>query len=541
MRSSSMKIKKITAKNFYSFKSLELDLEDYNGIVRITGKNKDSGGSNGSGKSSIFEAIVWGLFNKSIRKSTEESLVNAKVGRDCEVTVLLEKEGIGEMEIRRCKRPTSLTFTINAQNRNKESAAETQKQIEELLDTDYKSFMASVVFGQHSEISFLDSSPEDKRNIIKSCFNLEEFFSKRNAVKELKSQYTSQLKVWNTLLDSLKKERAALEKNIPDKKYKVVELPRLTDILQAERAIEAHQKTIKTLNDAISADKASIKKLDLAISKGVYSEDKECPVCKNSYLKCQTHDEVVKLEFEKKSFESTIKFNEDSIRELETKISVLKPPYSSYEWDRWNEKNKQVLEAQKHLDKLEGLIEQIKANETASYDLTQRLEVMKFWEMAFSEKGIVKYIVRNILDYFNLKSNEYASILTNNQFTIEFNDELSEVIRNNGMETKYISLSGGEKRKINLAIMLALQDLSSKISKTNCNLIFFDEVCDNIDDLGIGAINNLLNTLKNQYSDKVIFLITHNNLLNSLLSESQEVLVIKHKGTSKISHAKEVK
>ena len=159
---------------------------------------------------------------------------------------------------------------------------------------------------------------------------------------------------------------------------------------------------------------------------------------------------------------------------------------------------------------------------------------MKFWETAFSEKGLIRYIVRNILDYFNIKSNEYASILTNNQFSIEFNDELSETIKNNGVVTKYISLSGGEKRKVNLAIMLSLQELSSKISRTNCNLLFFDEVCDNIDESGILAVNNLLKTLNSQYPEKVIMVITHNNYLQELLGESQSITINKKKGISSI-------
>ena len=159
---------------------------------------------------------------------------------------------------------------------------------------------------------------------------------------------------------------------------------------------------------------------------------------------------------------------------------------------------------------------------------------MKFWELAFSEKEIVRYIIRNILEYFNLKSNEYVSILTNNQFRVEFSDDLSESIKNNGSEVKYISLSGGEKRKLNLAIMLALQDLSSKVSRTDCDLVFFDEVCDNVDDNGILAIHNLFLSLREQYPTKKLFLITHNNKLSELLNETQEIKVVKEKGISSI-------
>ena len=71
-----MKINKIEINNFYSIKNVTLNFDKYKGIVLIEGKNKDTKGSNGSGKSVLVEAVVWGLFGKTIRKSTEEALIN---------------------------------------------------------------------------------------------------------------------------------------------------------------------------------------------------------------------------------------------------------------------------------------------------------------------------------------------------------------------------------------------------------------------------------------------------------------------------------
>jgi DNA repair exonuclease SbcCD ATPase subunit len=141
-----MRVLRITAKNFYSFKELKLDFTKLEGITRIIGKNYDSGGSNGSGKSVIFECVSWGLFGKSIRKSTEESLVFNQVGKDCEVTVILEKDGVGTCSISRRRRPTGLDFKINGVSKNKDTAVVTQKFIEEIIEADYKSFLASTVF-----------------------------------------------------------------------------------------------------------------------------------------------------------------------------------------------------------------------------------------------------------------------------------------------------------------------------------------------------------------------------------------------------------
>lgn len=150
-----MKLLRIEAKNFYSFKELELDFTKLEGITRIIGKNYDSGGSNGSGKSVLFECVCWGLFGKSIRKSTEESLVFNQIGKDCEVSIILEKYGVGTCTISRRRRPTGLDFKINGVSKNKDTALETQKFIEEIIEADYKSFLASTVYRTKFRTFFL--------------------------------------------------------------------------------------------------------------------------------------------------------------------------------------------------------------------------------------------------------------------------------------------------------------------------------------------------------------------------------------------------
>ena len=79
-----MKINKVEFHNFYSYKYGKVEFSKYNGVVTIEGLNKDSGGgSNGSGKSVCLESIVYGIFGKSIRKSTEDAMVNHSVGSNC--------------------------------------------------------------------------------------------------------------------------------------------------------------------------------------------------------------------------------------------------------------------------------------------------------------------------------------------------------------------------------------------------------------------------------------------------------------------------
>ena len=531
-----MQIKTLIARNFYSFHNLEIDFSKTSGITRILGRNKDSGGSNGAGKSALFEAVTWGIYGTTIRKSTEAALVNSQAGEDCSVSIVLEKKGIGTVMISRSKRPTSLDVEINGKLINRANSSQTQEYLEEILETDYKSFLASVVFGQHSTFTFLDSSPEDKRKIIKNCFNLDDIFSKRVSVKQLKSSYQGELKVIATLIKNLLEERETLEKEVPDEKFKLVKLPSLENILKAETKINDGEKSVRDLQRSMKKERDRLRRVNDSIKEGVYKDDKECPVCRNSYVKSQTKKDVTGYKKEAKELTDSITLKENEISELKDINDTLIPKISSSEWAKYNKKNKQIENAQSSIHRLHQVLKQLEDYEAKRIELDSLLEVMKFWEIAFSEKGLIRYIIRNILDYFNLRSNEYVSILTNGQFSLKFNDELSETILNNGIETKYISLSGGEKRKVNLSIMLSLQDLSSKISRTDCNLLFFDEVCDNIDNPGILAVNNLLRMLESQNAEKKVLVITHNNYLQELLGDTDAITITKHKGISKINN-----
>ena len=143
-----------------------------------------------------------------------------------------------------------------------------------------------------------------------------------------------------------------------------------------------------------------------------------------------------------------------------------------------------------------------------------------------------KYIIRNILAYFNGKVNFYLSHLSKGKFSIEFDQELKEIIYHNKQQINYISLSGGEKKKIGLAVMLGLQQLLTLSHKFENNLMFFDEVAENLDQDGLDGLYILLSELK---KDKNLFVITHNNYLKSLMDNVKTITITKSKGISSLT------
>lgn len=529
-----MKLKNIRIRNFYSYSDVYIDFEKLStGIVQLLGINKDTGGSNGAGKSILLEAVVFALFGKGIRKSTEEAMINVYEGGNCAVTLEIEQEGLGCLTITRKKRPTGLDVVMEGESQVKDNQLKTQEYLEELLDINYKSFCASVVFGQHSDIDFLSSSKEDKRLIIKNCLNLDTIFEYRNIIKSFKSDDSTNLKAVELLLKELNAQLKNLEdKNPNTKKYKFIEIPPLSDILAAEKGIREKEEFIKDANRKSRIVEDKIHKLEEIIVAGTSKESKECPICKSTYVKEQTQDDIdnakINLEVLTKDLDDYSKQIKDWVEEM----ADLEPPISSSLWNKYNEKNKLCENSKVITEQIEALSASIKVNNDKRVELEKRLEVLKYWEKAFSEQGLLKYIIRNILDYLNLQINKFISILTNNQFSIIFDEELNETISTNNKIIQYISLSGGEKRKVNLAVMLGLQSIQSLLNKNNVNMIFFDEVSENIDPEGVQGIYNLLNTFRDE--DKIIFLITHNEHLKSLLDSYQSITIIKANGISKI-------
>ena len=535
-----MKINRIEIKNFYSIREIKINFDTHSGIVLIEGKNKDIGGSNGSGKSSILEAVVWGIFGRTIRKSTEEALINVYDNKDCHVIINLNNN----MKIIRSKRPNFLKFYVGDEDKTQESSTKTQELIEQTLNTNYKTFLASTIFGQHNSVDFIDATPEDKRLIIKNFLNLDDIFSKRDTVKDLKSKYNNELKTLEALVSDTNGSLNKLFSKLVEIDEGEKKFLQENDLLQ-EDLVNYDLNKVLSLESKRDKLKSLIKELETSIKQyNKFKDESEkeiriiekkkvssCPTCGNE-IKDLPQKRI--KEIKNKLNEETIKFEnnksklEDSQKEYE--LIVIPFPSSKYklinEWKELKSKKDYLLESKRELElKLDDL-----AKEKAS--ILRSIEIMKFWEKAFSESGLIKYIIRNILNFLNGKINYYLSYLSNGKFVIRFDEELNEKIYTNGKQLSFVSLSGGEKRKISLATMLGLQSLLSSSKREQTNIMFFDEVGENLDQDGLDGLYILLSELK---KEKTLFIITHNNYLKTLIDNCKVLTVTKHHGVSYLS------
>lgn len=504
-----MKIKQLQIKNFLSIQKATIDFTKFDGLTVIKGKNLDTGGSNGSGKSAIIEAVYFALTGKTLRKSTEASLVNTEASKGLEVSIQIELGDGSEVSVYRSKKPTKMKVLVDGQDVTEGHRDGSQAKIEDLIGASYKVLAASMFFGQSNDLNFLDASPTVKREIIRSFLNLEELFTYRESIKDFKSEYSSDIKRFDTLMDQSSRDITSIQSKIDKSRVDLGITEQ--DLRLAWEDYCQKDKEYILLSNEVSNLQTSLK---AAVRK---SNTLKCDSCGSDLDVTDIKMEIPRLQREL----------DDA---LDVKLHTPRPESPEYavEYLKSCNENTKLLEELKQ-EKLDSIKEtqDLKAESQLNY------EMMRFWERALSEKGVIKYIIRNILSYFNERINYYLSYLTDHTFSLKFDDELSEKITIGGSNIHYISLSGGEKRKINLAVMMALKDLLLLTDTNHPNLLFFDEVAENIDEQGIQGLYNLLLDMK---KDRQIFVITHNKYLKTLLDSSKRLTVEKRKGISSIWH-----
>ena len=517
-----MKIKEISIQNFYSICDLTLNFEEYTGLVVIKGKNLDSGGSNGSGKSAIIEALCFGLTGKTIRKSTEEALVNNIAKKHCKVTLSLEAAG-KDLKVIRQKKPSKLQLFEGETEVTLATQALTQAHLNNLLNTNYKVLMASMFFGQSNDINFLDCSPDDKRNIIRHFLNLEEMFTMRDKIKAFKSNFyqlskrqeaiiSEHVSNINNLENKIKRIKTFQEQYEEDYSEDQLKLT-LEDIVKMEDSFKKWTSIMDLYEKDIDRHNISLVNLDKTLDKTV------CETCGSDIT--PDLDKIEKM---------TATIHKD-LEKIANKIAGMPappyPPLSVGEYSKIEEYKSFKKESGNYVDLIEEADYRIGEAEVIKHDNDKLYEVMRFWEKAFSEHGLIKYIIKNILEYFNERIVYYLSYLSDNKLFLTFDSELDETITTNGGIVQYISLSGGEKRKVNLAVLLGLKDLLLLTDSEQSNLLFFDEVAENLDEEGVNGLHQLLQQIK---KEKTVFVITHNKYLKTLLDSSTRIPIIKDKG-----------
>lgn len=231
-----------------------------------------------------------------------------------------------------------------------------------------------------------------------------------------------------------------------------------------------------------------------------------------------------------------------NIQANQTRLQQLEQPIAGFDSAVETAKsNKQIVLGQlEHIvddsDRITEFKKQVKETELSISDAMDRRGKLQQALEAFSDKGIKSHVLDLVTPHLNEAVNRYLAKLTGSTILVEFStqslksdgtltDKFDVKVINNGEEATYASLSSGEKRRVDIAISLTLQDLVMAKSELSVNVLFYDELFEALD--GIGS-ENVVELLKERLdSVDSIFVITHNESLAPLFND--KITVVKDK------------
>jgi DNA repair exonuclease SbcCD ATPase subunit len=537
-------------------------------------------GHNGAGKSTILDALCFGLFGKPFRKINKPQLLNSINQQACVVEI---EFAIGQKNYKviRGIKPNVFEVYLGDKLLDQDAKAKDYQEFLEkfILKINFKSFTQVVILGSASFVPFMQLTPADRRAIIEDLLDINIFSSMNSVVKEKMSEIKD-LSVKSKHEMDLTSERINFQKqSIEDHKNRSDEeigkkRKEITDsvdqIFTLKRDVDLIQKHIDVLqrkiDDKLSVENKSKKllqlesKIETNIKKNekdiaFYEEHDNCPTCK------QTIEGEFKSE-QVKERKSKVVTQREGLTEIATEITK-----ANQRIEEINNINKHIAghnnEIVKHnstisainafVTKLQREIEELSTSKDTVEEENQKLKELKqhlsvllakmeelsvekqYYEFAgnlLKDTGIKTKIIRQYLPIMNKLINKY---LTAMDFFVNFNinESFEETIKSRHRdEFSYANFSEGEKMRIDLALLFTWRQIAKLKNSTNTNLLILDEVFDSSLD-GVGT-EEFLKLLHEMGTDTNVFVISHKG--DQLFDKFRSIIKFeKHNNFSRIA------
>lgn len=584
------KIKNLTVKNFMSVgnqtQAVDFGKEQ---LTLVLGSNLDLGGDdtgsrNGTGKTTIINALSYALYGQALTNIRKENLINKTNGKAMLVTVEFEKSG-AKYRIERGRKPNVLKLFVNdnevkskeEEDESQGDSRETQKSIEEMLEMSHTMFKHLVALNTYTE-PFLSMRAADQREVIEQLLGITLLSEKAEALKNLIKETKDSIQQETNKIEAIKTANENVQKSIDSLQLKSSawenkhqqDLENLGKaILQLESVdidgeLQAHidlkawteqDNRIRSLNKQRATLESAV--IQAQKTRDKYSREidalanKNCPACEQE-LHDHKHEEMTAVAAQHLA-EAQIYFDKMSgeldkiLKEIGTGDMPRKPiTFYDAEAEALGHKNnlanleKTLLEKAEEKNPYAEQIEELKQKAIqeitwdAINDLTKLRDHQDFLHKLLTNKDsfIRKKIIDQNLTYLNKRLTYYIDKLGLPHKVI-FQNDLTVEITQLGQDLDFDNLSRGERNRLILSMSFAFRDVWEGLYQS-INLLFIDELVDaGMDSAGVEASLAVLKKMARE-RNKNIYLISHKD---ELVGRVNNVLrVIKENGFTSYSN-----
>lgn len=585
----SFKLKNLTVKNFMSVgnqtQAVDFDKEH---LTLVLGANLDLGGDdtgsrNGTGKTTIINALSYALYGQALTNIRKENLINKINGKNMLVTVEFEKGG-NKYKIERGRKPNVLKLYVNDQaveskdeDESQGDSRETQKSIEEMLEMSHTMFKHLVALNTYTE-PFLSMRAADQREVIEQLLGITLLSVKAEALKQAVKETKDAIQAEEVKIAAIKTANENVQKSIDslqlkssawDNKHQQ-ELENLgrailnLEAVDIEAELTAHTELkaweeLDTKLRSLNKQKAT---LESAVSQAQKTLDKytrevealaskTCPACEQE-LHDHKHEEMTASAAQHLA-EAQTYFDKVSgdLKKILAEIGtgdMPRKPTTFYETQA------EALGHKNNLDNLEKSllgkaeeknpyaeqIEDLKKTAIQEIDwtiintLTKYRDHQEFLLKLLTNKDsfIRKKIIDQNLTYLNKRLTYYIDKL-GLPHNVVFQNDLSVQITQLGQDLDFDNLSRGERNRLILSMSFAFRDVWEGLYQS-INLLFIDELVDaGMDSAGVEAALAVLKKMARE-RNKNIYLISHKD---ELVGRVNNVLrVVKENGFTSYSN-----
>ena len=576
-------IKELTVKNFMSVGNQVQAIDFSNkSLVLVIGENMDLGGDdagarNGTGKTTIINALSYVFFGEALTNIRRDNLVNKTNEKGMVVSVKFIKNNV-TYTIERGRKPQIFKFYANDIEQNTESNEaqgenrETQAEINKLLGMTHSMFKNIIALNTYTQ-PFLSTKQAEQREIIEQLLGITLLSQKADLLKEKQKATKQMLTEEKMRIDAkvasnekiqesieslrIRSHAWAKQKNedIASFKESIAELEKVDSEIEIEKHKKLQKRNeLQTMLRSLEKEKAyhenSLTKAESTVTKTnadlEYAAQQKCPTCEQELLDDKHTHLVEKLKIQ--LTEST-----DYVTKLKTDLAKIQQgidevgdlgriPDTYYDTidEAYNHKGslkdlqRQLRQTEKKEDTYAEQISEMEktAIQKIDYDRANELEDLHrhqdfLYKLLTAKDSFIRTrIIEQNLTYLNQRLAFFLGKVKL-PHTVTFQSDLTVRIEELGRELDFDNLSRGERNRLILSLSWAFRDVWESLYQ-QINLLFIDELVDA--GMDISGVESSMAVLKDmsRTQKKNIFLISHKD---ELVSRVNSVLkVVKENG-----------